>query len=154
MNAALKKWLWGRQLIDVVRAFPIRVSAQIFVDALKRLQPRLYSIASRSKAHLDQVHLTVGAVRYAFENQARSGVCSGFLADRASQHPVPIFVQKSGHFRLPADTDRSVIMVGPVPVSRPSGVFYRNGRSPARKARTGYSLASSVPTPISIIRRS
>ncbi|HBS7407896.1 TPA: sulfite reductase subunit alpha [Klebsiella pneumoniae] len=112
-NAALKKWLWGRQLIDVVRAFPIRVSAQIFVDALKRLQPRLYSIASSPKAHPDQVHLTVGTIRYAFENQARSGVCSGFLADRAGGQAVPIFVQKSGHFRLPADPDRPVIMVGP-----------------------------------------
>lgn len=107
----LKQWLWGRQLPDVLEAFPIKVSAQEFASALKHIQPRLYSIASSPSAHGTEVHLTVSAVRYGV--RGRKGACSTFLADRAIAGSVPIFVQPSSHFRLPADPATPVIMIGP-----------------------------------------
>ena len=111
----LQQWLWGRQLIDLLSEFPLssRLSAQEWVDALKRLQPRLYSISSSPKSQTDEVHLTVATVRYDHQGQPRRGVCSTFLADRANDAEVPIFVQKSTHFRPPARPDASMIMVGP-----------------------------------------
>ncbi|MDF1693526.1 MAG: sulfite reductase subunit alpha [Zhongshania sp.] len=112
-KSALAQWCWGRQIVDVLQGFPIKITAQAFVDSLKRLQPRLYSIASSPKAHADQVHVTVATVRYQFAEQWRSGVCSDFLANLPNNLPVPIFVQKSSHFRLPTDTNKPVIMVGP-----------------------------------------
>ncbi|ARU04179.1 reductase [Comamonas serinivorans] len=109
----LRSWLCGRQLIDLLEAFPIEVAAQDWVAALGRLQPRLYSISSSPKAQRNEVHLTVSAVRYGQSGKPRRGVCSTFLADRASEAEVPIFVQPSTHFRPPAASDTPAIMIGP-----------------------------------------
>lgn len=112
-KADLKKWLWGQQLVDVLHEFPVALSATELVGMLKRMQPRLYSIASSPKAHPDEIHLTVSAVRYNNARRQRKGVSSTFLADRADNVSVPVFVQKSAHFRLPHNGDAPMIMIGP-----------------------------------------
>ena len=86
-----------------------------FVRALRKLQPRLYSISSSPRAHAGQVHLTVGALRYELHDRARKGVCSTFLADRvvAGESRVGIFVHANSAFRPPANPDAPAIMVGP-----------------------------------------
>jgi len=109
----LKQWLWGRQVIDLLQAFPIAVQASEWLAILKRLQPRLYSISSSPEVERNQVHLTVSTVRYDCEGEKRGGVCSTFLADRAQDGTVPIFLQKSAHFRPPKNPDAPMIMVGP-----------------------------------------
>ncbi|MBF8795315.1 bifunctional nitrate reductase/sulfite reductase flavoprotein subunit alpha [Pseudomonas monteilii] len=108
-KADLKDWLWGRQLADVLGEFPQTLSLAEWLELLKPLQPRLYSICSSPIAHPGQVHLTVSTVRYG----ARKGVCSTFLADRAEGGEVAIFPQVAKHFRLPEDDRTPVIMVGP-----------------------------------------
>ncbi|MCB5185378.1 bifunctional nitrate reductase/sulfite reductase flavoprotein subunit alpha [Methylobacillus gramineus] len=112
-QAALKSWLWGKQIIDLLQAFPIAASATEWLAVLKRMQPRLYSISSSPKIHPGQVHLTVSTVRYGDQGNARGGVCSTFLADRAADAEIPIFLQKSAHFRIPNNPDAPLIMVGP-----------------------------------------
>ncbi|RFU48205.1 bifunctional nitrate reductase/sulfite reductase flavoprotein subunit alpha [Paraburkholderia sp. DHOC27] len=112
-KADLKKWLWGQQLADVLHEFPAHLSAPELLGTLKRLQPRLYSIASSPKAHEGEVHLTVAAVRYNNGRRQRKGVSSTFLADRAGDVSVPVFVQKSTHFRPPRSGAAPMIMVGP-----------------------------------------
>jgi sulfite reductase (NADPH) flavoprotein alpha-component len=112
-KADLKKWLWGQQLADVLHEFPVKLSANELTGMLKRMQPRLYSIASSPKAHAGEIHLTVSAVRYNNGRRHRKGVSSTFLADRAGDLNVPVFVQKSAHFRLPRTGDAPMIMVGP-----------------------------------------
>lgn len=111
-KADLRQWLRGRQLADVLREFPVDMSAGELVSLLPRLQPRLYSIASSPLAHPGEVHLTVSTVRYDSGGRQRKGVASTFLADRADDQ-VPVFVQKSLHFHLPAQDDAPIIMVGP-----------------------------------------
>ena len=80
------------------------VVAQSFVDFLRKLMPRLYSIASSSKVYPNEVHLTVAIVRYETNHRARVGVATTFLADRVQAHttPVPVFVSHS-HFGVPDD---------------------------------------------------
>ncbi|WP_144157456.1 bifunctional nitrate reductase/sulfite reductase flavoprotein subunit alpha [Paraburkholderia sp. BCC1885] len=112
-KADLKKWLWGQQLADVLHEFPVTLAASELLGVLKRLQPRLYSIASSPKAHPGEVHLTVSAVRYNNGRRQRKGVSSTFLADRAGDVSVPVYVQKSANFRPPRDGDTPMIMVGP-----------------------------------------
>ncbi|GGU96112.1 bifunctional reductase [Streptomyces albospinus] len=111
---ALAQWSWGRQAADVVAAFPVRASATDWTAVLKRLQPRLYSISSSPLAHPSEVRLTVSVVRYTNDlGRDRAGVCSTYLADRADDGPVQVFVQRSPHFRPPADPTTPMIMVGP-----------------------------------------
>ncbi|VVP81694.1 Nitrate reductase [Pseudomonas fluorescens] len=124
-KAELKDWLWGRQLADVLQQFPVECSASELLGTLKRLQPRLYSIASSPKAYPQEVHLTVAAVRYG----KRKGVSSTFLADRAKDGPVPVFVQPSKHFRAPADGDRPMIMIGPGTGVAPFRAFLQERRA-------------------------
>ena len=102
-----------------------------FVRALKKLQPRLYSISSSPKAHPGQVHLTVGAVRYELATRARKGVCSTFLADRAvpGETHVGVFVHSNKAFRPPAGGDTPMIMVGPGTGIAPFRAFLEERRA-------------------------
>ena len=129
----LKDFLWGRQLADILSEFPIRVEPDEFVARLPRMQPRLYSISSSPKAHADEVHLTVSAVRYG--ERKRKGACSTFLADRAGEGDVPIFIQPSSHFHLPADPDTGVIMIGPGTGVAPFRGFLHERRVTGAKGR-------------------
>ncbi|MBX3736178.1 MAG: sulfite reductase subunit alpha [Candidatus Didemnitutus sp.] len=111
----LAAYLAEREYVDLLAEFPhARVTPQEFVDHLRKLMPRLYSIASSGKVHPTQVHLTVAVVRYETNARQRHGVCSTFLADRvvAGETAVPVFVSLS-HFAPPADGTKDVIMVGP-----------------------------------------
>ncbi|WP_282338540.1 bifunctional nitrate reductase/sulfite reductase flavoprotein subunit alpha [Pseudomonas sp. PS02288] len=130
-RADLGGWLWNRQLADVLQAFPARYAAEELLGSLKRLQPRLYSIASSPKAHPDEVHLTVSTVRYG----KRKGVASTFLADRAQGGEVPVFVQRSKHFRPPADGDAPMVMIGPGTGVAPFRAFLQERRMRGDKGR-------------------
>jgi sulfite reductase (NADPH) flavoprotein alpha-component len=112
---ALAAFLHEREFVDLLAEFPgARLAPPEFADQLRRLMPRLYSIASSARVHPDEAHLTVAVVRYATNGRERHGVCSTFLAERAQMHatPVPVFVTHS-HFRVPEDGARDIIMVGP-----------------------------------------
>jgi sulfite reductase (NADPH) flavoprotein alpha-component len=113
-KAELDSYAWGREVIDPLLAHPAaKFTPEEFVKCLRKLQPRLYSIASSQKAHPDAVHLTVAAVRYESHGRKREGVCSTFLADRADNSSVPVFVHTAKHFRVPEELSAPVIMVGP-----------------------------------------
>ena len=110
-----ESFLGQREFIDLLEEFPSgKLAPQEFVDQLRRLMPRLYSIASSPLVYPGQVHLTVAPVRYESNGRRRYGVCSTFLADRVTRRktPIPIFIAES-HFGLPADPSRDIIMVGP-----------------------------------------
>ncbi|MFJ4541160.1 molybdopterin-dependent oxidoreductase [Streptomyces tibetensis] len=110
----LAQWSWGRQAVDVLAEFAVRASAEEWAGVLRRLQPRLYSISSSPLADPHRVSLTVSVVRYEnLHGRARGGVCSPYLADAEPDTEVPVFVQRSPHFRPPADASTPMIMVGP-----------------------------------------
>lgn len=114
-KAEFKNWAWGREIVDLLELYPIqKLSAQALINILRKLPPRLYSIASSPKAHPGEVHLTVAAVRYEGHGKQRKGVASTYIADSAkSGEKVQVYVHKNKNFRLPEDTNKPVIMVGP-----------------------------------------
>ena len=111
----LEHYLWGLEIIDFLLGAPsIRFTPDEFVSKLRKLQPRLYSIASSLKAFPEQVHFLVASVRYESHGRKREGVASTYLADRIDGNtPVPMFVHVAKGFRLPEETDKPIIMVGP-----------------------------------------
>ncbi|WP_309400458.1 assimilatory sulfite reductase (NADPH) flavoprotein subunit [Cerasicoccus maritimus] len=110
----LQSYLWGRQICDLLADYPIGLSAKDFVGLLRKMPPRLYSIASSMKAHPDEVHLTVAAVRYDAFGRKRKGVASTFLADRvAIGETLPVYTHHNKNFKLPGSSDTPIIMVGP-----------------------------------------
>ena len=109
------EYLDDREFVDLLQSFPsAKLSAQELVDNMRRLMPRLYSIASSPLKSPTQIHLTVAVVRYTTNNKKRYGVCSTFLADRVELGltEVPVFITDS-HFKLPEDRTKDVIMIGP-----------------------------------------
>lgn len=119
-------------VVDLLLAAPgAKPSPPDFVRALRKLQVRLYSIASSPKAHPGQVHLTVGALCYEKNGRARKGVCSTFLADRArpGQSRVGVFVHPNQAFRPPASGDTPMIMVGPGTGIAPFRAFLEERRA-------------------------
>ncbi|HHQ4659978.1 TPA: assimilatory sulfite reductase (NADPH) flavoprotein subunit [Aeromonas veronii] len=103
------------QVVDVLKRFPTALTAEQLLDLLRPLTPRLYSIASAQSEVEEEVHLTVGVVRYPQEDgTVRSGAASSYLADRLIEDgEVRAFVEHNDNFRLPANPDTPVIMVGP-----------------------------------------
>jgi sulfite reductase (NADPH) flavoprotein alpha-component len=111
----LTHWLDEREFIDVLEEFPsARLTPQELVNLMRKLMPRLYSIASSPRVHPSEIHLTVSIVRYRTNGRDRFGVCSTFLADRVGVGltPTPVFVSNS-HFGPPEDPSRDAVMVGP-----------------------------------------
>ncbi|EMN4131329.1 MULTISPECIES: NADPH-dependent assimilatory sulfite reductase flavoprotein subunit [Providencia] len=111
---ALLHYAQTTPIVDMVRQAASQPTAQEFVDILRPITPRLYSIASSQAETEDEVHVTVGVVRYDIDGRARTGGASGFLADRLKEgDEVRIFIEHNDNFRLPADTSKPVIMIGP-----------------------------------------
>jgi sulfite reductase (NADPH) flavoprotein alpha-component len=110
-----KAWMEQREFLDLFEEHPsAKLGAQEFIELLRKLMPRLYSISSAPSKYPDEIHLTVAVVRYETNGRPREGVCSSYLSERArmNEPDVPVFVADS-HFGLPADDDVPVIMVGP-----------------------------------------
>jgi sulfite reductase (NADPH) flavoprotein alpha-component len=128
---------WGRELIDLVVGHPARFAdAAEFAGVLKKLQPRLYSVASSPKAHPGEVHLTVGVVRYEARGRTRGGVCSTFLAERCGEAWLPrVFVHTNKGFRLPADDGVPLIMVGAGTGIAPYRAFLQERRATGARGR-------------------
>lgn len=112
---ALGVWLWGKDTLDLLQLELTRtLTVPEFVALLRPLQHRAYSISSSSKAHPDQVHLTVASVRYHSGGRNRGGVCSTYLAERVRRGEKPaIFISPNKAFRVPANNSAPLIMVGP-----------------------------------------
>ncbi|HEY8159654.1 MAG TPA: assimilatory sulfite reductase (NADPH) flavoprotein subunit [Methylobacter sp.] len=111
----LNDYLYGREIIDLITDFPIgQLSPQAFIGCLRKLPPRLYSIASSLKQHPDEVHITVAAVRYQAHGRERKGVGSTFLAERIDENAaIPIYIDHNNNFKLPVDPATPIIMIGP-----------------------------------------
>ncbi|MFW5969166.1 MAG: assimilatory sulfite reductase (NADPH) flavoprotein subunit [Halofilum sp. (in: g-proteobacteria)] len=111
----LREWMHGRQLIDVLQAWPVdSLTPQAFIERLRKLPARLYSIASSYNANPDEVHLTVATVRYEAHGREREGVASTWLADRIDDEtPLPVYIDHNKNFRLPEDDSAPMIMIGP-----------------------------------------
>ncbi len=111
----VKAYINGRDLIDIVRDYtPWNVTAQEFVSILRKIPGRLYSIASSLTANPDEVHLTIGTVRYEVHGRLRNGVCSTLVADRINPGDIlNVYVQENENFKLPQNPETPIIMVGP-----------------------------------------
>lgn len=114
-SETLKAYINGRDLLDLVRDFgPWGVSAQEFISILRKMPARLYSIASSLEANPEEVHLTIGAVRYETHGRERNGVCSILCSERLQPgDTLPIYIQNNQNFKLPQNPDTPIIMVGP-----------------------------------------
>lgn len=133
----MDEWIDGREVIDILLAYPqAGFTAHELVKTLRKLQPRLYSIASSPKAYPEEIHLTIAVVRYETHGRKRHGLCTTFLADRADGESVPVFIHSAKHFRPPEDLSASLIMVGPGTGIAPFRAFLQDREASGAKGKT------------------
>ncbi len=133
----LATWLDEREFIDLLAEFPsAKLQPQELVDHMRKLMPRLYSIASSPRMHPQEIHLTVAIVRYETNGRDRVGVATTFLADRVTvgATPTPVFVSHS-HFGPPEDGSKDIIMVGPGTGVAPFRAFVQDRAALGAKGR-------------------
>ncbi|HET9903199.1 MAG TPA: sulfite reductase subunit alpha, partial [Xanthobacteraceae bacterium] len=125
-------------VLAVLHKFPnARPHPEAFVDALEPLQPRLYSIASSPRLDGSRVSLAVDAVRYVVGRRRRLGVASTYLAERAAPgEAIKVYVQRTDHFRLPADPATPIIMIGPGTGIAPFRAFLRERQATGAPGKT------------------
>lgn len=133
-----KQWMEGRELRDLLERFPMRgIAAEAFAGILRKMPPRLYSIASSLRAHPDEVHLTVGAVYYETHGRRREGVCSTYLCDRVRVgESVDVYTHTNKNFFLPEDPATPIIMVGPGTGIAPFRAFVEERAATGAKGRS------------------
>jgi len=91
----------------------IEMPLENFVITCARLQPRFYTISSSSSVHPDTVHITVAIMKGPRKDGSEwTGVCTNHLQNIGSNGTCKVFVRGSS-FRLPEDSTRPIIMIGP-----------------------------------------
>ncbi|MDP2274989.1 MAG: assimilatory sulfite reductase (NADPH) flavoprotein subunit [Archangium sp.] len=131
----LRELLDTHQVIDVLRRYPAAWEPEAFVHALRKMSPRLYSIASSQKRVGAEAHLTVAHVAYQAFGDAHFGAASHHLATRAVEDLVPVFVESNPRFRVPADPSRDCIMIGPGTGVAPFRAFVQERAEVGAKGR-------------------
>jgi sulfite reductase (NADPH) flavoprotein alpha-component len=131
-----RAWSDGRQLVDLLEAFPARLTAEELKGLTRPLPPRAYSIASSRKEIGDEAHLLVAAVRYESRGRARAGVASTHVADRLQVGgSVRVRLKPNKHFRLP-EPSTDIIMVGPGTGVAPFRAFVQERRAVGAAGRS------------------
>jgi sulfite reductase (NADPH) flavoprotein alpha-component len=133
-TGAAKSWIAGRQLIDLVSEFPLRLDAEKLRALTRPLAPRAYSIASSRAEVGEEAHLLISAVRYTTHNRARKGVASNYAAGLRKGARLRVKLKPNRHFALPA-SDRDIIMVGPGTGVAPFRAFVQERRATNAKGR-------------------
>ncbi|MEC8171104.1 MAG: hypothetical protein VX057_02140 [Candidatus Thermoplasmatota archaeon] len=115
-NDAMEDYIWSRDYVDALGDFAsFGFTPQQLLEGMDRLKPRLYSIASSPEFEEGTVHLTVAIVRYSHHERDRTGLCTGFMADRCETNAteVGVYMSPTRSFVLPEDGTKDIIMVGP-----------------------------------------
>ncbi|WP_338809555.1 assimilatory sulfite reductase (NADPH) flavoprotein subunit [Neisseria leonii] len=110
---ALNAYLAATPPVGVMAEYPVRTDAQTLHDLFRAQTPRLYSIASAQDEVGEEVHLTVGVVRFEHHGETYTGAASGCLGqDWEEGGEVRVFVEPNKLFRLPENGGTPVIMIG------------------------------------------
>ncbi|HSU79323.1 MAG TPA: assimilatory sulfite reductase (NADPH) flavoprotein subunit, partial [Candidatus Angelobacter sp.] len=137
-DSELRAYIDGRDLLDLLKDFgPWGIEPSQFVQHLRKIPARLYSIASSYQANPDEVHLTIGTVRYHAHGRDRAGVCSSQCAERVTPGDhLHVYVHRNPNFKMPSDPDAPVIMVGPGTGVAPFRSFLEEREELGVKGRT------------------
>ncbi len=135
-TARLKKYLWGRDILDLLTDYPAKISADQLMSILRKLQPRLYSLASSQTLYPGEAHLTVGMVNYLLNRRHRKGTCSSFLGERmGTETRLNVYVDQNERFKLPADPETDIIMIGPGTGVAPFRAFMQEREAREKKGK-------------------
>ncbi len=106
-----RAYLRSVQIRDLVTRYPARPDAQVLVDSLRPLQPRLYDVANSIEVTNDELHLTVKLYRYPFAGREETGIASDYLVQVQPGENLRIYPHHNQRFRLPDDFEAPLILI-------------------------------------------
>jgi sulfite reductase (NADPH) flavoprotein alpha-component len=110
--ARLERYCFVCDVLDLVTDFPSQITPNAFISILRKLAPRLYSVANSPLVYPDEVHFTIGLMEYSVKNRRHTGVCSTYFADRVEVgDSVPVYLEANEKFRIPGNDDQPMIMI-------------------------------------------
>lgn len=110
----LKEFVYGRDILDLLKTYPVPLRSDDLIGILRKMQPRLYSLASSHACYPDEAHILVASVRYKTNDRYKEGACSAYLIDNIEvDQEVMLYVDRNELFRIPEDGNRPMIMIGP-----------------------------------------
>jgi sulfite reductase (NADPH) flavoprotein alpha-component len=131
----LKNYLFGRDVLDLFLEYPSKITATEILNILRKLYPRLYSIASSKLTNPEEIHLTVSAVKYK-NGRYKEGISSNFLAERVSdEENISVYIERNPEFRLPGNPDVPIIMIGPGTGVAPFRAFLQEREATSAKGK-------------------
>jgi sulfite reductase (NADPH) flavoprotein alpha-component len=111
-KSALELYCETSDVLDLITDFPTEMSPEDFVSILRKLNPRLYSVANSPLVFPNEVHFTVGLMEYELKNRQHSGVCSTYFSDRINiGDTIPVFLEANENFRITEDDSKPVVMI-------------------------------------------
>ncbi len=135
--ASCRAFIADRQVIDLLEAAPHRMEAEALTGLLRPLPPRLYSVASAQSLVGEEALLLIGRVRWNSHGRERNGVASGMIAARERVGgTLDVYVKPNPHFRLPAEPERPVVMIGPGTGVAPFRAFLQEREAQTAQGRT------------------
>ncbi len=103
----------NHDVLDMVSDFPVIIKPEQFLSVLRKLKPRLYSVASSCSAYPNEIHITMGVMEYDLKDRAHIGITSSYLSDRIEVgEMISVYIENNDSFRLPVSTDHPIIMIG------------------------------------------
>jgi len=132
----LEEYLFGHDILDLLNEYPATFSPGEFIELLRPLPPRLYSISSSQEAVGEEVHITVSKVQYTNKGRVRVGACSGYLAETLeADDEVLVYIEKNKNFRLPPNGD-PIIMIGAGTGIAPYRAFLQQREATGHKGKS------------------
>ncbi len=109
----LEHYCETRDVLDLITDYPFPLTPDQFVSVLRKLNPRLYSVASSPEQNNAELNIVAGLIEYTRSNRERTGVCSSLFSDRIEDgETLPVFIEHNDRFRLPEDNNQPIIMIG------------------------------------------
>ncbi|MPQ46867.1 sulfite reductase subunit alpha [Marinifilum sp. N1E240] len=112
-SKAIEEYCFNHDVLDMVSDFPVVIKPEQFLTVLRKLKPRLYSVASSYNVYPDEVHITLGVMEYNLKDRSHIGITSSYLSDRIEVgEMISVYIENNDSFRLPENTDLPIIMIG------------------------------------------
>lgn len=102
----------GKTLLGILETFPsCQPPIERILEHIPNLKPRPYSLVSSPLSNKNEIHFAVSVL-----NEGTKGVCSRWLEhniQHGNNFKIPFYFRKGNSFKLPEDSSRPIIMVGP-----------------------------------------
>lgn len=127
-----REFLKDHQVVDILTRFPAQAEAQLFINSLRPLQPRLYDLATSPTQFADEIHILVKEYRYPFKQRWEAGIASTYLTRVKAGDDLYIYPHHNKKFHLPTKDHVPLIFIATETGAAPYRAFLQEMKTNSR----------------------